>query len=188
MTSSGAESGSDVAAAEHVRDATVEDGASIEAVHFASREAAYSAHVSEWPPPGPGRAERVERWGRWLADPDIHCLVIEVDGHIRGFVTVRAATDTDLSSERVAEMPTLYVSPEHWRSGLGAALCRAGVTRARALGFSELVLWVLDINERARHFYWALGFRPDGTVKIDEGTPEGFRAARFHIDLETDET
>ena len=188
MSSSGPDTGGDVVAAEQIRDASVGDAASIEAVHFASREAAYSPHVSEWPPEGPGRSERVERWKRWLSSPDIHCMVAEQDGRIVGFVTVRAATDDDISPDVVAEMPTVYVDPTVWRSGLGAALCDAGVERARELGFRALVLWVLEINGRARAFYESRGFQPDGASKIDDGTPEAFGADRYRIELEVGPT
>ena len=172
-----------VATAEEVREANVADAAAIEAVHFASREAAYGPHVSEWPPEGPGRAQLIIRWEHWLSDPGIHCLVAERGSEIIGFVTVRAATDSDIPPGHVAEMPTLYVHPEHWRSGVGRVLCRAGIERARNLGFDALVLWVLEINARARAFYAALGFLPDGVSKIDEGTPEAFTADRYRLDL-----
>ncbi len=184
MSSSRFESGGDVAAVEQLRDAAVDDAAAIEAVHSSSREAAYSSHVSAWPPAGAGRSERVARWSRWLASSEIHCLVAERDDRIVGFVTVRAATDSDVSAQTVAEMPTLYIDPDHWRSGLGSALCDAAVQRARDLGFAELVLWVLEINDRARTFYARRGFRADGATKIDEGTPEGFMAERYHLRLD----
>ena len=39
--------------------------------------------------------------------------------------------------------------------------------RLRAEGFEELTLWVLDTNIRARHFFEAAGWHPDGTSKVD---------------------
>jgi ribosomal protein S18 acetylase RimI-like enzyme len=183
MNSRATDRGGDVMTAERLRDAHVEDAASIEAVHYASREAAYRSHVSQWPPDGPGRAERVARWARWLANEDIHCIVAERNDELVGFVTVRGATDNDLTPEDVAEMPTLYIAPEHWRSGLGTVLCRAALERARELGFEALVLWVLEINRRARAFYASLGFQPDGASRIDPGTREAFEAHRYRLEL-----
>lgn len=183
MSSQGPESDGIITSHQNIRDAKAEDAAFIEAVHFASREAAYSEHVSSWPPAGPGRAERVERWGRWLSNPNIHCLVVEEDDEILGFVTLRAATDPDIARDGLAEMPTLYVAPDHWRRGLGNKLCTAAVSRARILGYSGLVLWVLQINERARAFYEASGFASDGARKVDRGTPEEFMADRYRIDF-----
>ena len=42
---------------------------------------------------------------------------------------------------------------------------RAGLREA---GFREAALWVLDTLERARRFYAADGWQPDGATKIDE--------------------
>lgn len=170
-------------AAEWLRDAGVEDAASIESVHSQSREAAYRSHVAQWPPSGPDRDQRVARWESWLADPGIHCVVAQQGQEILGFVTVRGSTDDDLPSTRIAEMPTLYIAPDHWRRGLGSILCDVAVERARSLGFDALVLWVLEINEPARAFYASVGFEPDGATRIDDGTPEAFEAHRYRLQL-----
>lgn len=164
-----------------LRDARVEDAAEIEAVHYAAREAIYRGKVAQWPPVGLSREARVERWADWLADTSIHCIVAERSGEIIGFSTVRPTPDEDEAPDRVAEMPTLYVRPDSWRSGLGRLLCSAALTRVAQLGFEELTLWVLEMNTRARAFYEAVGFAPDGAIKIDTGTPEGLVAHRYRI-------
>ena len=40
------------------------------------------------------------------------------------------------------------------------------VTEARTRGYTEVVLWVLESNERALRFYDSLGFRPDGETRV----------------------
>lgn len=62
------------------------------------------------------------------------------------------------------ELYALYVLPERWGTGLGHRLMElAGDVRS---------LWVLEGNARARRFYEAHGFRPDGTSKVlDLGAP-----------------
>jgi ribosomal protein S18 acetylase RimI-like enzyme len=35
-------------------------------------------------------------------------------------------------------------------------------------GYQHATLWVLDTNARARRFYDAAGFRPDGAEKTDD--------------------
>ena len=40
--------------------------------------------------------------------------------------------------------------------------------RAREKGFSELTLWVLDANQRARKFYEKFEFVLDGSEKEDD--------------------
>lgn len=158
------------------------DAEAVEAVHYDSREAVYEGRVADWPPPGPGREGRVERWERWLGDPGITCLVGEVAGEIIGFSTIRRAPEDDAHA-RTAEMPTLYVRPDSWRLGYGRALCEAALQRARVRGFTELTLWVVEVNEGAAAFYEALGFVFDGTTRVDELPKEPLMARRYRIDL-----
>jgi RimJ/RimL family protein N-acetyltransferase len=164
------------------RDATSDDAESIESVHYAAREAVYESKVVDWPPPGPDRAGRIERWRHWLGSPDVSCIVAEEDGRIVGFCTIRDSRDED-AGELEAEMPTLYVEPSHWGRGVGRALCAAGVKRSSDRGFRVLTLWVLAMNERARRFYDVFGFEPDGTTKVDEGTSERLVAHRYRLSL-----
>ena len=166
-----------------LRDADLGDAGVIEAVHYASRKATYEGRTESWPPVGPDRAGRVERWRSWLSDPGIECIVGEVDDEILGFCTVRASMDEDEDSERVAEMPTLYLRPDSWGRGFGRILCSAAVDRARAGGFSELTLWVVELNEGARSFYQAVGFAFDGATQLDEATEEHLVALRYRTRL-----
>lgn len=158
------------------------DAEAIEAVHYASREAVYAGRVVDWPPPGPDREGRIERWKAWLGDSEISAVVGEVDDRIVGFCTIRPSRDEG-AAEATAEMPTLYVHPDLWHVGHGQTLCRAGLERARERGFDSLTLWVLEMNERAREFYKEFGFVPDGGTKVDELTTERLVAFRYRIDL-----
>lgn len=165
-----------------LRPARVEDARPIEAVHYASREAVYDGRVAGWPPPGPDREGRVERWASWLADPRITAVVGELGGSIVGFCTIRPSEDAD-AGEKDAEMPTLYVHPDHWHRGFGRELTEAGLDRARERGFRRLTLWVLEMNHRARAFYEAFGFEDDGARKVDELETERLVAFRYRIEL-----
>ena len=165
-----------------LRDAAVADAEAIEGVHWSARAAVYDGRVADWPPSGPDRKGRIERWERWLASPDVTCILAEDAGRVVGFVTVRASKDAD-ATDAVAEMPTLYVDPREWRRGLGGLLCRAAMERAARLGFRELSLWVVEINARARAFYDAFGFEPDGATQVDENTTERLVAHRYRLAL-----
>jgi GNAT superfamily N-acetyltransferase len=70
---------------------------------------------------------------------------------------------------QVGELYALYVHPDRWSTGTGRALMTDVLARAAALGYDEVVLWVLEENARARRFYALAGFEPDGTVNILEG-------------------
>lgn len=165
-----------------IREGRVADAEAVEAVHYAAREAVYAGKVADWPPPGPDREGRIERWKEWLADPEISCVVGDVDGEIVGFCTIRPSHDED-AGPKTAEMPTLYVRPDDWHRGYGQGLCLAALRRARQRGFEVLTLWVLEMNERARAFYREFGFHPDGGTKVDELTVERLVAFRYRIDL-----
>jgi GNAT superfamily N-acetyltransferase len=88
-------------------------------------------------------------------------IIAEVDGEIVGFVSVGPAIDTDGDGELYA----IYVLPAHWRTGVGRALIEAGEARLRELGHRHAVLWVLEDNPRARHFYEAAGWTLEGTKR-----------------------
>lgn len=167
-----------------LRAGRVADAEAVEAVHYASREAVYAGRVADWPPPGPDREGRIERWKTWLGDPEVSSIVAEVDGRIAGFCTIRPSRDEDASGD-TAEMPTLYVRPDAWHRGYGRTLCRAGLERARERGFTTLTLWVLEVNRRARDFYKSFGFVPDGATKVDEHTRERLVAYRYRMGLDS---
>jgi ribosomal protein S18 acetylase RimI-like enzyme len=71
------------------------------------------------------------------------------------------------------EVYALYVRPAAIGHGYGRALFSAATGELLATGFDPIVVWVFEANERARRFYEAAGFRPDGARHaIDfDGTP-----------------
>jgi GNAT superfamily N-acetyltransferase len=66
----------------------------------------------------------------------------------------------------------LYVSPDHWGSGVGSKLFDAGTAYLRERGFSEMTLWVLEGNTKARSFYERKGWSADGARKPSYRKPE----------------
>jgi GNAT superfamily N-acetyltransferase len=163
-----------------MRDGVGSDAAAVEAVHWASRNAAYG-HVRGWPPQAPDYLERVTRWRRWLSKEDITSIVLTESDIVVGFLTLRPAVEPDLDSSIAAEMPTIYVHPDRWRRGYGAALCAEGARRAARNGYRALVLWSLETNARAHAFYTALGFEPDDVTKLVEWPHEELTARRYRI-------
>ncbi|MET9800655.1 GNAT family N-acetyltransferase [Streptomyces sp. NPDC006368] len=67
-----------------------------------------------------------------------------------------------------AELYALYVDPAHLSTGVGRALLLESAARATAAGYPAMRLWVLKDNSRARRFYEAFGFAPDGTEELWE--------------------
>jgi GNAT superfamily N-acetyltransferase len=165
-----------------MRDGVGADAAAVEAVHWASRNAAYG-HVSGWPPAEPDHAGRIALWSAWLSHPDISSTVVAENDHIVGFCTLRPSVEPDLDPTTVAEMPTLYVHPDRWRRGYGRALCRSALERAANRAFGTLILWSLDTNTRAHAFYTSFGFVPEDITKVADWPHQLLVARRYRIGL-----
>jgi GNAT superfamily N-acetyltransferase len=138
-----------------IRPATLEEAGTVALVHLETWRVAY-AHVFPREELEDFSGERVERRMELhrLSPP----LVAEVDGEIVGFVSVGPANDADADGELYA----IYVLPTHWGTGVGRELVQAGEDRLRDLGHRHAVLWVLEDNPRARRFYEAAGWTPNG--------------------------
>jgi GNAT superfamily N-acetyltransferase len=89
-------------------------------------------------------------------------IVATEQGLIYGFATTAPSRDLDLSG--YGELYALYVDPEKWGQGIGAALLAAARDSLSRLGFRNALLWVLAGNVRAERFY-----------RIDQWVPDGQR-------------
>lgn len=61
-----------------------------------------------------------------------------------------------------AELYAIYVRPRHWATGAGRALMDGVLGLAASSGYTDISLWVLEANTRARRFYEKAGFRLTG--------------------------
>ena len=110
-------------------------------------------------------------WERRLASPAPRefVLVAEVDGRVAGFVSGRPATpEEDDDPARVACWENLYMAPEHLGSGVGLVLHDATVQAAAERGFSEVILFVFEANDRARRFFDRRGWTADGGRRVTD--------------------
>jgi ribosomal protein S18 acetylase RimI-like enzyme len=102
--------------------------------------------------------ERLPLWEGVIAAarPDQVLVVARSGDAVIGFASAGPARDEDLPSG-AQEIYAIYLDPGFWSHGIGSRLLQA------VLGQRETYLWVLEDNHRARRFYQAHGFRPDGT-------------------------
>jgi GNAT superfamily N-acetyltransferase len=153
-----------------VRRAVAVDAAAIADIHVDSWDATYRGLIAD-----PfldlvvsQRAERVERWrGQLSAAPgDRRTWVAERDGEVLGFSATGPCGDTD-AEPGSGEVFAIYLRPDAIGSGVGRVLFGHAVADLGARGFAPLTLWVLRQNLRARRFYEAAGWRPDGAEKVE---------------------
>ena len=91
-----------------------------------------------------------------------------------------ASRDPDATPD-TAEVYAIYLDPDAIGRGVGRSLFAAAVDDIVAHGASAATLWVLDTNERARRFYAAADWHPDGATRTEErpgGTLHEVRYAR----------
>jgi len=86
-------------------------------------------------------------------------MIAELDGRVAGFAVVLAERDN-------AELDGLFVDPEFWRQGVGAALVEAATQEARRRGLSLLTVVA---SPSARDFYERCGFTTEGTTETRFG-------------------
>jgi ribosomal protein S18 acetylase RimI-like enzyme len=85
---------------------------------------------------------------------------------IVGWVAGGRCRDAFRTGPRQGEIYACYVLPEWWGRGVGRLLMTHAVRALHEAGLDDITLWVLEGNERARRFYEACGFQPDGTRQL----------------------
>jgi GNAT superfamily N-acetyltransferase len=146
-----------------IRPAKPGDEMNVADVHVRSWQAAYKGLLPDDYLDGLRPEDRAQRYTFGSDDPRQPFTIVSTEaGLISGFATIAPARDPDLAG--YGELYALYVAPEWWGHGIGAAL----VTAARDLlcerGFRNAALWVMANNIRAERFY-----------KIDQWAPDGLR-------------
>lgn len=153
-----------------IRRAQASDALAIATVHVRSWQSAYRGLLPGDYLDGLDVEERVPRWEQRLGEldwPRHAVLVTEEAGRVVGFATLTPSRDDDLDPATVGEVAAIYLLPTAWGQGHGRALMGAALDALGRAAYGEAALWVLDTNQRARRFYEAGGWRPDGAAKLD---------------------
>jgi len=151
-----------------VREATPDDTDAIVAVTVTGWRTAYRDIVAQ---------ERladlpVARWrhevhvGLRRPVEDAFSVVAEINGEFAGYCFVAAPSREAELGPNVAELVAIYVAPDRWRQGVGAALMRAAMDRLSKLPYDEVFLWTFKENTPAIAFYERHGWRADGDEKM----------------------
>jgi GNAT superfamily N-acetyltransferase len=162
-----------------VRAARVTDAAAIGAVHVRAWQTGYRGIMPDSYLDGLSTEERARMWAEQLAKPpsDHLLYVAERGATIVGFAgggPARRPTDNGLF-----ELYLLNVDPAHWMGGAGSLLLEVFTAWAIAQGATELVLWVVAENARARGFYERRGWAWDGSIKESDVLGVHVRECRY---------
>lgn len=103
-------------------------------------------------------------------------------GRVVGFVSA-GPSEGDFAEPPpgAAEVHAIYLLEEVQGTGVGRALLERVTDALRADGSRHAVLWVFEANDRARRFYEAAGWSPDGAHaehRFDGGIRQVLRYAR----------
>ncbi|ACQ79854.1 GCN5-related protein N-acetyltransferase [Beutenbergia cavernae DSM 12333] len=159
-----------------VRDATIDDAFAIARVRTRGWQSGYAGIFSaeflgglDAEDGGRRLHERMVEHGAAAIPPATANLVAEAGGDVVGWCLLGENRDENLTAlrsadpDRLREIYAIYVDPEHWGVGAGRSLMAEALRRT---GDAVVTLWVLEANTRARRFYTAAGFAPDGDREL----------------------
>ena len=145
----------------HLRPATPKDVGPLFSIHRAVMHE-HVDRVWSW-----DEAEQERRFRDYAARA--HLEVIEVEGEIAGFVHIETRLEE-------IEIANIELAPAFQDRGIGSAILRRTLARARELGV-PVTLQVLKVNPEARELYTRLGFSHVGetathdVLRIDPAAP-----------------
>ncbi len=149
-----------------IRSAVVSDAPDIAKVHVLAWQSAYRGIMPDEFLDSLSVEQKTANWQRILSIDQGRYDVLVQDDSLAGFMVSGPARDPDLQSQSPVELVALYIAPEHWRKGFGAAFVERLIEASKNDGATQLVLWTATGNIRAIKFYERFGFVADSTERI----------------------
>ena len=140
-----------------IRQARLEDAASIARVRIDTWRTTYRGIVPEEFLDSMSYEENTQRWGERLRNPESQAGVFVAendDGQVVGFVAGGPGRDNDPIYK--GELHAIYILQAYQGQGIGRRLTIALVEALLLQGIESMLLWVLAANP-SRRFYEALG-------------------------------
>mgnify|MGYP000963489198 CR=1 FL=1 len=161
-----------------LRFATDADLANVAAIHIASWRATYADELSASYLASLQVSDRVVLWRQRLAQGAQLMVAEDAGGAPLGFCASGPSRDID-EPPGVWEIWNIHLSPDQKGRGLGSQLFDAGAELGRARGATQLTLWVVATNDRARRFYERKGMTCDGKEKYVSLADERMHEVRY---------
>jgi ribosomal protein S18 acetylase RimI-like enzyme len=167
----------------HIRPAGAGDGLAIAQIRAESWRVAYAgvlparmldeltdpeavAREAEWRSTHPADGVLIAEAAGNGADPETGLIGFAAFGPERGEDDEPGWPGPQPPEHGRAELYAIYVGPDHWSRGAGQALMDAVLAVVAGAGYTDISLWVMEANERARHFYEQAGFRVTGESAV----------------------
>jgi GNAT superfamily N-acetyltransferase len=145
--------------------ATAADARRIAELHVRAWRAAYRGLLPDALLDTQSVDRREEQWRGWNSGHPLRRIwLVEGDGALCGFAATGPSRDAGAPAS-TGEVYAIYLDPGVIGTGVGRALFAHAGDALRTQRFTRAMLWVLDTNARARRFYEAAGWRPDGGHK-----------------------
>ncbi|MFH0728119.1 MAG: GNAT family N-acetyltransferase [Pseudomonadota bacterium] len=150
----------------NIRKALPEDALGIAKAHVDSWRYAYQSLLPDDRLARLDYTRGAERFRESIVQEAELIYVAENDTGIVGFFALGPCRDLGIDSPTTGEVYALYLTPEYWRKGIGRVMSCEADKILKSMGYSHIVLWVFEGNQRARIFYEAMGFIADGASKV----------------------
>jgi GNAT superfamily N-acetyltransferase len=155
------------------------DAQAIAEIQVRSWQAAYAAFLDPAWLAALSAADWRKGWEPRLALPDrTGPLVAVADGRVAGFSSYGRVDPEHPLPPEYAELYTLYVDPDYYSRGIGAALLGASLRVLAGAGYKNCALWCYEPNEGARRFYEREGWRLNGERRGYDSGPDAIRYVR----------
>ncbi|HZE04948.1 MAG TPA: GNAT family N-acetyltransferase [Solirubrobacteraceae bacterium] len=120
---------------------------------------------------------RRAKYERWLQDPETFFVVAEDGDRPVGyaFVTVGSGYAAWQTGDRIAELETLSVLPEHRSDGVGAALLEHVWEQLAEISVEDLAITAAKTNVDSHRFYERHGFTQGFVVYYGKRPAPGMR-------------
>lgn len=150
-----------------LRRATLADAQAIAAIRVEGWRTSYHDIIPHSYLENMNLEENILQWETILhvlpSKQDSLCVfVAENDGEIIGFVSAIKLTEKKLDKQ--AELTGIYIRPQWQRCGIGKRMLHKVARAVQAMGCQSLLVWVIDGNAPARHFYEDLG----GVILVEQ--------------------
>lgn len=107
---------------------------------------------------------RTERLKKNLNEmPECQYYYAAVENKMIGRLIMGKSRDADKPD--AGEIYAIYLLEEYWSKGYGRQMMDYAIDTLRQMGYSEIILWILKENERAKRFYEKFNFVFDGSSK-----------------------